>query len=167
MERANATSLRDFLEQGRERRGSERIVGRDRAGGLERVAFAGRIERRQQQIIIGKKRAALAPELPDTGLQQVAGPRRGRLDAVGDAVEQIGVDWSGDFTIVAEHIFPDLVRNGAIALLAHDVQYGLGHDELCERAHDDGIAELAAYPRRLLEDLRQPMADPTEEPSHT
>ena len=77
----------------------------------------------------------------------------------GDAVEEVRVDRSRDLPVVAEYVLAHLVRDRSVALLAHHVQHRLGDDELRERAHDDGIAQIRTHAAGFVEDLLEAVID--------
>ena len=51
-----------------------------------------------------------------------------------DAVEDVGIDRRQQLAVVAQRVLLHLVGNRAVALALHDVEHGLGSDELGERA---------------------------------
>src|SRR3954452_318323 len=73
VETADIATPRHFLDQGKQRRGGDRIISSDRPGRLERVEFGTRIERSEQQIVIGGKRTPLAAQLLNARVEEVAG----------------------------------------------------------------------------------------------
>src|SRR5438105_2515504 len=72
VEAADIATPRHLLEQREQRGRGERIIRFDRAGRLERVELRTRIERREQEIVIGGKRATLPPQLRNAGLEEIA-----------------------------------------------------------------------------------------------
>src|ERR1700737_1384695 len=112
VEAANIATLRDLLDQGDQRRRTKRIIRRDRARRLERIEFGARVKRGEQKIVVGGKWAALALQLRNAGLEQVAGAAFGRLGAIGNAIVKVRIDGTGDLPVIAEHVFPHFIGPG-------------------------------------------------------
>ena len=146
------------------RQGRERVVGpasRRVARGEQRFENRRLVEGGEQQVVVGRERAALLPQPGEPGLHELVGaPGDGLLhaEAVGGLLDDLGQDRSDGPAVEPHRVARDLVGDGPVAFPLRHVDHRLGDDVLREGADDDRIAEVLADPHRLRQHLLEPVA---------